>query len=141
MRALLLRHASAGDRSRWEGDDRLRPLDDEGHRQAEALAAVLAELGTRALCSSPAARCVQTLEPASALLVLPIGTHDELAVDARGHDALALLGGITSPLPTLCTHREVFEKVLPGRECGMSAIWVVEVDGDEVRPERYLPPA
>jgi 8-oxo-(d)GTP phosphatase len=140
MRALLLRHASAGDRRRFEGDDRLRPLDDDGRRQAEALAGVLAELGTHALYSSPALRCVQTLEPASALLGLPIETRHELAVDARLDDALALLGAVTAALDTLCTHRELIEQLLPGREGEVGAIWVVDVDGGDVRPGRYLPP-
>ena len=36
MIVLLVRHARAGDRSEWEGDDRLRPLDKKGRRQAKA---------------------------------------------------------------------------------------------------------
>jgi 8-oxo-(d)GTP phosphatase len=140
MRIPLVRHASAGDRRRWEGDDGLRPLDEQGRRQAEGLAGVLAELGTRALQSSPSLRCVQTLEPASALLGLPIETRDELAEDARREDVLSLVVSLSVPLPTLCTHREVFEELLPGQECEMGAIWVVELDAGELRPERYLPP-
>lgn len=140
MRVQLVRHASAGDRRRWQGDDRLRPLDETGRRQAETLAGVLGELGTRALYSSPHLRCVQTLEPASALLGLPIETRPELAEDARREDVLALTETLTAPLPALSTHREVFEALLPGRDCEKGAIWVVEVDAGEVRPERYLPP-
>jgi phosphohistidine phosphatase SixA len=139
MRIPLVRHASAGDRRRWEGDDGLRPLDEEGRRQAEALAGVLAELGTQALHSSPSLRCVQTLEPASALLGLPIETRHELAEDARRDDVLFLVESVRVPLSALCTHREVIEELLPGFECEKGGIWVVEVDADEVRPERYLP--
>ena len=36
MSVVLLRHASAGDRDAWDGDDRLRPLDEQGYGQALA---------------------------------------------------------------------------------------------------------
>src|SRR5438445_339756 len=32
---ILLRHARAGERDEWEGDDRLRPPDEKGRRQAQ----------------------------------------------------------------------------------------------------------
>jgi 8-oxo-(d)GTP phosphatase len=35
VRLVLVRHASAGDRPEWEGDDRLRPLDKRGRKQAK----------------------------------------------------------------------------------------------------------
>jgi phosphohistidine phosphatase SixA len=140
MHVLLVRHASAGDRHRWDGDDRLRPLDEEGRRQAQALAGTLAELGTRALCASPAVRCVQTLEPAAALLGLEIETRSELAEDATRDQVLSLLAGVEARLPAPCTHREVIEALLPGHECEKGAMWVIEVDDGEVRAERYLPP-
>ena len=43
MTPLLVRHASAGDADDWRGDDRLRPLDAKGRRQAEALVLLLSE--------------------------------------------------------------------------------------------------
>jgi 8-oxo-(d)GTP phosphatase len=140
MRLLLVRHTSAGDRHRWHGDDPLRPLDETGRRQAETLVGVLGELGTQALYSSPHLRCVQTLEPAAALLGLPIETRPELAEDARREDMLALIETLTAPLPALSTHREVIEALLPDRDCDKGAIWLVEAKDGEVRPERYLPP-
>ena len=36
-----IRHASAGDRDTWIGDDRARPLDDQGRQQAAALVELL----------------------------------------------------------------------------------------------------
>jgi hypothetical protein len=44
---------------------------------------------------------------------------------------------LSVPLPTLCTHVDVIAELLPGRECRKGALWVVEVEGGEVRPERY----
>jgi 8-oxo-(d)GTP phosphatase len=140
MRVLVLRHATAGDRDDWDGDDRLRPLDEQGRAQADALASTLAELGTQALYSSPALRCVQSLEPVAALLGLSIETRAELDESGRRQDVLELLEGVAAPVPTLCTHGEVTEELLPGRECEKGAIWVLDVDDGAVREERYLPP-
>jgi 8-oxo-dGTP pyrophosphatase MutT (NUDIX family)/phosphohistidine phosphatase SixA len=59
---IFVRHARAGDRRRWSGADRDRPLDATGEEQAAALAELLGCFGPRRLISSPAKRCVQTLE-------------------------------------------------------------------------------
>lgn len=92
-RVVLLRHAWAGDRDEYEGDDRERPLDAYGRRQAEALPTALAAQGVIAalrsrgpgeergappvLVSSPLVRCHDTLEP----LASAIGTTVELDED------------------------------------------------------------
>src|SRR4249920_3620861 len=75
MALLLVRHASAGDRHLWEGDDRLRPLDPRGITQANDLVALLERFEIDAIYTSPALRCVQTVEP--------LGAARRLAVDAR----------------------------------------------------------
>ena len=51
MDVYLIRHAKAGSRSRYEGDDSERPLSDKGRAQADALAARLAAAGVTALLS------------------------------------------------------------------------------------------
>jgi broad specificity phosphatase PhoE len=139
MRVLLVRHARAGDRLDWEGDDRLRPLDKKGRRQAKAIAKALAKLGARRLFSSPYLRCTQTLEPAAEKLGLAVETRDELAEGSTGADALRLIHELTETA-SLSTHGDVLEALLPGRRCQKGSIWVVDVVDGEVRPERYLPP-
>ena len=47
MIVLLVRHARAGDRDAWEDDDRLRPLDKKGWKQAEGLVGLLADYPLR----------------------------------------------------------------------------------------------
>lgn len=85
MTVVLVRHVHAGDRGRWDGDDRQRPVSSRGEAQADALAATLrsvaAERGTpvRALWSSPYVRCVQSLRPLAAALDLDIEEVDDLA--------------------------------------------------------------
>ena len=69
---LLVRHAEAGERRAWTGDDRLRPLDDRGRAQAEVLRRVLRWFGPRAVWSANPVRCVQTVAPLAAGLGLPV---------------------------------------------------------------------
>jgi hypothetical protein len=51
-----------------------------------------------------------------------------------------LLGELKGSVPALCTHGDVIEALLPGLGCKKGAVWVVDVEGGDVRPERYLPP-
>jgi 8-oxo-dGTP diphosphatase len=58
---LLVRHAKAGKRDEWSGDDDLRPLSEAGRRQATALRRVLALFAPDRVLSAPRLRCVQTV--------------------------------------------------------------------------------
>src|SRR2546425_7412455 len=141
MRALLVRHASAGERNKWLEDDRLRPLDKKGRRQAKALADTLAELEVGRLVSSPYVRCMQTFEPAAERFGLPIEERDELAEGASADEVIELLAGLEGSVPALSTHGDVIYALLgPGRHCKKGAVWVLDVRDGQVRPERYLPP-
>jgi 8-oxo-dGTP diphosphatase len=75
---LLIRHARAGDRDQWTGDDRHRPLDDKGRRQAKALVELLARYEIDRILSSPADRCIQTVEPLGAARDLVVEPREEL---------------------------------------------------------------
>ena len=85
----LVRHASAGDRKRWDSDDELRPLDEAGWREAEGLAVVLALFAPRRLYAATPLRCPQTLEPLARTLGLPIITDPAFAEPAEGEDVPA----------------------------------------------------
>jgi phosphohistidine phosphatase SixA len=106
MTVILLRHARAGKRDEWEGDDRLRPLDKRGRAQAAALVDELRALGVRRAVSSPYVRCVQTVEP----LGLPVELDERLAEGASRADALALLSSLDDAVA--CTHGDIVELVL-----------------------------
>ena len=60
---VLVRHAKAGKRSEWSGEDHLRPLDKAGRRQARALASFLPAFAPTRVVSADRTRCVQTVEP------------------------------------------------------------------------------
>lgn len=62
MALLIVRHAHAGERKSWNGDDRLRPLSERGLKQAESLARNLAPHHPTRILTSPAVRCRQTVE-------------------------------------------------------------------------------
>jgi 8-oxo-(d)GTP phosphatase len=126
---LLVRHASAGERGEWTGDDRLRPLDERGRLQAERLAEVLAGHRIERVCSSPYLRCVQTVAP----LGVPVEPRDELA-EGAGLDALA---AVASEGPgVLCLHGDVLEELL-GSGPRKGSVTLVEPD---LRPVATIPP-
>jgi phosphohistidine phosphatase SixA len=142
VQALLVRHARAGDRDEWTGDDGLRPLDGKGRKQAKRLAKTLARLGATRLVSSPALRCVQTFEPAAERLGLRIEQRDELAEGRGSEDVLSLLDDLAGSVPALSTHGDVIAEIVGwDAPCKKGAIWILEVDGREIRPETYVPPA
>ncbi|AXB48638.1 NUDIX hydrolase [Amycolatopsis albispora] len=59
---LLVRHAKAGKRDEWTGDDDLRPLSNAGLRQADGVRAVTTLFGPDRVLSAPRLRCVQTVQ-------------------------------------------------------------------------------
>ncbi len=58
---LLVRHAKAGKRSEWNGDDNLRPLSDAGRRQAAALRLLLPLWSPTRVHTAPRVRCADTV--------------------------------------------------------------------------------
>lgn len=80
--AVLVRHAKAGDKSEWSGDDTLRPLEKSGRTQAEMLAPMLRAFGVSRLHSAPRVRCEQTLGPIADELGLDICVEPALSDEA-----------------------------------------------------------
>ncbi len=121
MSVILLRHASAGKRSEWDGDDMLRPLDKRGRKQASKLRDELRARGVKRVVSSPYVRCIQTVAP----LGLEIVPDERLAEGAPEHDTRELLAVLDDAVA--CTHGDVVENVL-GRSLKKGA--GVVLDGD-----------
>ena len=139
MTQLLVRHAKAGKRKEWEGDDRHRPLDDKGWRQADGLVETLSAYPVVHLASSGATRCTQTLEPLAEALGLEIEPCRELEEGATPDQTLALMAELGDGA-VLCTHGDILENLF-GDEGQKGATRVVELrDGVPVVLE-YLPPA
>jgi 8-oxo-(d)GTP phosphatase len=138
---LLVRHARAGDRAEWTDDDRVRPLDKKGRRQAEALVAPLAGYALTRLVSSPYVRCVETLEPLATRLKLPIEREDAIVEGASAEEGLALLGRLGPGPVVLCTHGDVMESLV-GEDAPKKkgSTWLLARQERGVQRLRYWPP-
>src|SRR2546430_8651513 len=88
----VVRHAKAGSRGHWTGDDRLRPLSSKGFKQAQELVKVLRRFSITQIYSRPHLRRVQTVEPLARARKLELKTSIELAA---GHGLI--------PLPSIFT--------------------------------------
>lgn len=98
---ILVRHAYAGERAKWDGDDLRRPLDDTGRAAAAAMAPVLAAYEPTRIVSARPDRCAQTVAPLAGSTGLTVETDDRFdeTNDARSAAAavreLAAGGGVT----------------------------------------------
>jgi 8-oxo-(d)GTP phosphatase len=138
MPLLVVRHARAGKRREWQGDDRLRPLDEKGRRQAAGLVGLLARFDIARITSSSHLRCTQTVEPLSEQRGLPIEERRELEEGASLDETLALLRELGDEA-VLCTHGDVLENLF-GEERKKGSTCLAELrDGEPVVLE-YLPP-
>jgi 8-oxo-dGTP diphosphatase len=101
---LVIRHARAGKRAEWTGDDRVRPLDDRGLEQAAALVAELVSFPLERILSSPYDRCVQTVEPLAAARGVPIEVVEALAEEHQADAGVALARASAGEPVALCVH-------------------------------------
>lgn len=108
---LLVRHADAGGRFDWPGDDRQRPLSAKGRDQAARLADELAPLHPTRVLSSPFWRCTETVEPLAERLHLPVEATEELA---EGHTPLALrlVRSLAGQTAVAVSHGDVIPELL-----------------------------
>jgi 8-oxo-dGTP diphosphatase len=146
----LVRHAKAGSRRNWSGDDAQRPLSRPGNRQAAELAAALGHVGITRIVSSPYVRCMQTVEPLAEALGIPVDVSDALAEGAPAAEARALFEKLSRENVVLCSHGDVLGAVLvdlAGRDVRLDdfriekgSVWEVECDHGRPTSARYVPP-
>ena len=120
---IVLRHASAGAKGDWDGDDLLRPLDHKGQAQARALVPLLGCFGPVRVVSSPAVRCLASVEPyarhigasvqVEPAFIVPDQSRSENDRRTRPGLAEAVTGLLTDGVPTVvCAHRENIPDIL-----------------------------
>ena len=122
---ILLRHASAGSKADWPGDDCSRPLDERGKADAQTLADLMACFAPVArVISSPALRCADTVRPyaarfggtvETAACLAPYGRSAAFSSRTDLADALRrLLSGLVADRrpAVVCLHRENLPDVL-----------------------------
>jgi len=101
---LLVRHGSAGDRELGEGDDRERPLDEKGMRQAAALVDLLAPYEVGQILSSPALRCLQTVAPLARARGVEVEVRDELTEERQWTEGAELVRSLADTDAVACGH-------------------------------------
>jgi 8-oxo-dGTP diphosphatase len=156
MPVVVVRHAHAGSRTFWHGDDRDRPLSPKGREQAELLVPVLSDRfrATR-LLTSPFLRCVDTLVPTAEARGVDVELVDDLA-EGNGPATVALLRGLAGatgsdgPGVVCCTHGDVavavYEAFGPGEGGGVrptlqkGGLWVLGAPDGTLGLVEYLPP-
>jgi phosphohistidine phosphatase SixA len=146
----VIRHAKAGSREKWAGDDRKRPLTKKGIKQAQDIVEVLSPYPVASIFSSHYLRCVQTVQPLARRLRLKV---DESVSLAEGHGLAGLhefLDDGDLDNAVLCTHGDIVwelvedmvkRKILRAGEGGFDkgSTWILHIDGTKIAKARYLP--
>ena len=151
MTLLVIRHAHAGDRSRWGADDDRRPLSPRGREQAAALAVALSAYPLTRILTSPYDRCVETVHPLAAARGLAVEHHDDLTEGTPRPTVAALVRELADTDAVLCSHGDVIGDLIGGlRASGVdlgervdwqkASTWVLELAERRVVSGRYLPP-
>lgn len=116
---ILLRHAAAGSKEAWRqaglADDLKRPLDEEGVRQAAALAPLLACYPRGRVLSSVAERCVATVRPYAARAGLQVQPDDAFTVGVTSPERIRhrVDDVVSGERPAvICAHRETLPVLL-----------------------------
>jgi 8-oxo-dGTP diphosphatase len=127
---LVVRHGTAGNKSRFRGDDTKRPLDKKGRAQAEALVRQLLAFGATDVYSADRVRCQQTVEPLAAELGVAIHNEPTLTEEAyvkspkRGRQRVLQIAE-QAGTPVICTQGKVIPDLIA---------WWCERNG--VRPDK-----
>jgi hypothetical protein len=127
---MIVRHGTAGSKSRYKGDDRKRPLDKHGRAQAESLVGVLLAFGADTLYAADRVRCHQTLEPlaeelGTAIHSEPLLTEEEYPESRKAARHRVLEIAASGGTPVICTQGKVIPDLIA---------WWCERDG--VRPDK-----
>jgi 8-oxo-dGTP diphosphatase len=147
----LVRHAHAGKKSEWHGPDLARPLSAQGRREALGLMDRLGAYPLGRLLSSPAERCLQTIQPLAGRLGRPVEPNQALGADGTSTGVLELLATPALHRAVLCTHGEVIGEVfdeLQGAGIELSdpprwpkgSTWILELDSGHGWRGTYLEP-
>ena len=145
----LVRHAKAGERRLWTGDDVDRPLSKRGWKQAEAVAKRLEKKRATGLYSSAYVRCVQTLEPLGKRIGEKVRVDPRLFEDEPFEPVLDLLGEVDDGA-VLCSHGDIIPATIQALhrrgmvidtppDWGKSSVWVLRRKGKKITHGKVWP--
>lgn len=147
MAIYLVRHAHAGARDN-HGRDVYRQLSDKGWRRAKAIVELLSEVDVSAVMSSPATRCVQTVEALAESKGLEVTEHEDLWEDADTNDVMSLIEQHTDGNVVICSHGNLIPIIveqlgergakIKGRGCEKGSVWVLDHNGKRFTKATYI---
>jgi phosphohistidine phosphatase SixA len=147
----LVRHAHAGKRSEWDGDDSARPLSERGEAQTAAITGLLGDRKVRRVVSSPYVRCVQTVEGLADAAGVDVEVDSRLAEGSDTAPALELLLELDETHGVACTHGDLIPALLQRLVAmGMAvdgplldqkgSVWTIRTKGGVPMTGCYTPP-
>ena len=155
MPLYVVRHAKAGSRNDFDGDDIDRPLTNAGRRQAAELASRLAAVSPTVLVSSPYRRCVETLEPLAVILAGDVRTDERLSEMPTEHAkpdtaSFELLHSLPDR-SVLCSHGDVIPAIINSlseqgmqvhgaAQWGKASVWVLQREAQRFVEALAWPP-
>ncbi|WP_367136224.1 NUDIX domain-containing protein [Saccharothrix sp. HUAS TT1] len=138
---LLVRHAKAGKRDNWPGDDDLRPLSAAGWRQAAGLRSALPLWGPARVHAAPRVRCVETVQGVAEDLGVGVLLEPRLSEEGYWPDREAALVRLLeiadgAGTPVVCSQGGVIPDVvstladlggvpLDGTPCKKGSTWLL----------------
>lgn len=148
MPLFLVRHAQAGSRHDFHGDDTLRSLTGRGRHQAADIAGLVKELAAGldiSIRTSPYRRCIESVAPLAASLGI-VAVVDTMLAEGPTEEARRMTRSIAPLLgkraEVWCSHGDVIPAVIEmlavqdgldiGREPRVQkgSIWVLSTDDD-----------
>jgi 8-oxo-(d)GTP phosphatase len=140
---IFLRHASAGSRPDWPGEDISRPLDALGIKQAQDLTVLLRCFGVLRVVSSPTERCVSTVRPYATAAGVAVEPEPALLPPKDGGSwpgyaeaaaTAALVAAEAQPV-VVCAHRENLPVLI---EAACDRLGGTVPDGPPLRKSEFL---
>ena len=151
---LLVRHAKAGSRKRYNGDDTLRPLDATGKEQAAALVGQLRLFGADSVYAADRTRCIDTVLPLAEALGVEVTTEPLLSEEGYEADPAAARARIleiasAGGTPVICSQGGVIPDLmawwsqsagvtLPSARNRKASTWVLSFVGDQLVAADHL---
>jgi 8-oxo-dGTP diphosphatase len=109
---ILIRHASAGDRGTFTGDDDARPLDRDGAIWADVLGEALSCFAPHCLVSAGPRRCQDTLAPLASRTERPVEVDRRFDEEAPTGPAVAAVRELIGHASVICSQGRLIPAVL-----------------------------
>ena len=118
---VVVRHGKAVDRDAFSGDDLERPLASRGVERARQLTPILSAYGVGRVISSPALRCIQTVEPYAHSIGTFLQIDDRLSEQTRAAQverSMQALMDRKRPV-AVCSHRPTLPWIFDAAGAGV----------------------